>query len=274
MNQNNQQSKLLSSSVQSSVLNSSNYYGWSSSMSTQLQAKGYFRFIKYSSFGAWWNENHHKSDQEARYDRLRAYILAKPIIQQAEGVRAYGDAEREDELLGLDNQFHTDLSRWSHEKAKAQDLWLKEEEMCRGVILSAVGEVFKAKIVNMPVFEMWTTLKDGSNTKELGYVLLLFKQLFDLRINRDESLSHYLDRVILLSDRLRDAGQDYVLPEIVMCFLILCQLPDEYSMLAQSLGQAGKEVMTLDYLRGKFSVEDSRKKASKYSKSGTRRKIA
>ncbi len=130
---------------------------------------------------------------------------------------------------------------------------------------SAVGESYKLLLKNCTTsFEMWETLKKEAGNQELGSILLLVRQLMDMRINA---------RFILILDKIDCAGDDSLrIPPLIQCFLVLCSLPPEFDMLSQSISLVSKNELTMDYLRQKFAVEDSRRAAQFQGKEKNREK--
>jgi hypothetical protein len=235
------------------VLNSSNYFVWSKSTSVILQSKGYSRFIQYQGFNEWFQENHQEEQQEVRYkERLR--VINDNI--------ALNVNQKNEAIIVLEDRFHADLGRWSSYNQKQRETWNKESEMCKGLILSLINDNFKSKVKEVEsVCEIWNILKRESSSNELGNALILFRQLIDIRIKDGEKLSTFLNRFELLIEKLREHDDAFMFPQILQVFLIVCSLPEEYSIIAQSISCLNKDDFTLDIIRNKFGLEDSRREA-------------
>jgi hypothetical protein len=240
------------------VLNSTNYYQWSKSVQVVLQSKGYKKYYKYQSFPEWYLENHIPEEQEIRFK-------ARMQLIQDDGTK--NENQKKQAVIELEDKFHNDLGRWSAAKQKQQENWFKEDEMVKGIILSCVNESFKSKIKeNLTTFEIWNILKESSGN-DLGKAIILYRELIHLKIRDNEKLTSFLNRFELIIEKLSECDEAFIIPNIHQVLLILIALPDNYNMISQSISCANKEDLNLDFLRSKFSFEDSVKEAKSKEKS-------
>jgi hypothetical protein len=113
------------------ILNATNYHGWSKQAMITLQGRGYKKFIEYSTYALWSQENGIVEEQQIRYNRLRKKIQDNAKLSEEQMV---------EQLDALDDKFHADLGRWSAAKAKNLENWNRDEEMCVALILSLVND--------------------------------------------------------------------------------------------------------------------------------------
>jgi hypothetical protein len=90
-------------------------------------------------------------------------------------------------------------------------------------------------------------------------VMMLFYQFFSATISNREKLVPFLERVSILAEKIRSAGE--TLDERLVCLKLLCELGngDNYNNLAQILWQTERKDLKLENIRGKFMSEDSRR---------------
>lgn len=259
-------------------------------MKIQLQALGYSRFILYPNFEEWYKNEVVVEEQYTTY-RQRKIVLQKYREEKAKEEETLGkqlaqkgklrddqgkEAELEkvnlalakvkeesikieEQLDELERRYHKDISRWSQEKKKYIETWRREEEKCRGTLAMQVGnEAMKLKTQGKTVFEMWKILEEDANLGEIGNILSLYNKFFDLKITQKETLVEYIERALMIVEKLKNASEK--ISETLICYKIINGLSQEYSTLSQIVIQIKKEEMKIELLRGKFMVEESRRK--------------
>jgi len=237
-----------------SKLNSSNFYGWSQNMEVLLTQQKLKRFIEFQSFDNWYLHSNIKSDHELGYLRKRDVILSGNEDQE------WKDASIE----RLDDKYFQDLSFWSREKAKARIKWDSDQEVTQGYLRGSIETTLWSQIRDLgSAYEMWVKLKEMCLTAEVGNLIILYKEFFELTLKKDEQLISFLSRVQNILDRLIDLGED--LTPALVCYKVLSSLGDKYNALTQGLFQVPKQSLNMDLLRQKFALEDSRMKVTAVS---------
>ena len=180
-------------------LNGNNYFGWSQSMETFFTQQKLLKFISYGSFQEWYLNFHIDSDREIEYKIFKNEIQNE-LGYDEDGIRV--------NMRLLSKEFSSDLSLWSREKSKEQTRWSVDEEQVRGYIRGSVDSTIwnQIKECSSP-YNMWVTLKEVCLTNESSNILVLFKNVFEAKPNKGESLVNFLGRVAVIANRLEELGE-------------------------------------------------------------------
>lgn len=237
-----------------SKLNSSNFYGWSQNMEVLLTQQKLKKFIEFQNFDNWYIHSYIKSDHELGYLRKKDAILSGNEDQNTKDIL----------IEQLDDKYFQDLSFWSREKSKLRSNWDSDQEVTQGYLRGAIETTLWSQIRDLgSAYEMWVKLKEMCLTAEVGNLIILYKEFFELTLKKDEQLISFLSRVQNILDRLIDLGED--LTPALVCYKVLSSLGDKYNALTQGLFQVPKQSLNMDLLRQKFALEDSRMKVTAMS---------
>ena len=237
----------------SEILSSTNWINWNITTKEFLLTAGKLKYISFANFEAYFIEKNIKSDQEERYDRLKAALIAKPVDA------LYTENNKQIELDDLDTKFHSALVAWSQSKVKERVEWRDGEAECRGWLLSHVDRSIHHPSIKdaETAFTMWTILQTNSCLNSWGIAVSLVKSLDALEWIQNMTLSSFAAQFRSIYDQLASLGirQNPHFAAIQM----LARLPPDVDPIVMSLTQLRKEELTMDAIIARLSIEDSRR---------------
>jgi hypothetical protein len=240
-------------------LSYNNYHAWQRQIETYLQTTGLLQHIKYSSFEVYYTIEHEPDEREQRYNRLQQMIKDK--IQD--------QIEEDKEMMQLDELFK-EIPTWLNAKKKAKKIWKDADSKVQGIFRSSIDEQFWTNVKNhTSAYDMWCQLKVETQQQEAGTIMSLLSKFFNLKMLDNEKLTTFTARVQAIADQLDDLGYN-ILSQQLVCFRILCTMPEKYDQIQQAIFQLPVNEITLDKLKSKFAAEDSRQ-SSKCQKSDKER---
>ena len=235
-------------------LSYNNYHAWQKQIETYLQTAGLLHHLKYSSFEVFYDVENEPDERELRYYRLQQIIKDKALDQSEEDV----------EMMNLDETFK-EASTWSNQKKKAKKAWKDADSKVQGVFRSSIDDQFWTNIkAHTSAYDMWNQLKIETQQQEAGTLMSLLNKFFNLKMLENEKLTTFTARVQSIADQIGDLGYNIFSSQLV-CFRILCTMPDKYDQIQQSIFQLPIDQITLETLKSKFATEDSRQ-SSKFQK--------
>jgi len=135
------------------------------------------------------------------------------------------------------------------------------DSKARGIIGMYVSTDLQPIIdAHSTAYTAWWAIFDYFNAMAKPNKIVLQVRLFQSKQKATDSLLQYLNSVVRIRDHLR--GLNVEIPEFMVCCKVVSSLLPQYNPLAQSLMQTDENIMSLSYLRGQFSLEDSRQKLS------------
>jgi hypothetical protein len=103
--------------------------------------------------------------------------------------------------------------------------------------------------------QVWSELKKAFTLQSGAVILNLKTQFYKCHLEAEESLSAYLDRVLLITEKLRGLGCETAETEI--CFKILSSLSEKYRSMTMAIMVLPIEKLTISFLRSQFSLDST-----------------
>ena len=140
--------------------------------------------------------------------------------------------------------------------------WKKDDSKCLSIIGMSVGERFIPIIrESTTAHQAWQKIEvelAGSNNSTM---LTLKCQFYEARMTEKETLVNYVDRVMMIIERLNDIGCKTEEKEI--CYKILSSIPEKYKPITLSCLMLPPEKLVVSQLRASFSLENQGRKEIK-----------
>jgi hypothetical protein len=216
-------------------LGDDNFYSWSYEMEMLLSSKGL------------WN---HCLTEEQQINEI--YDLAKETLK-SENPEA--DLKRENVIM---------VAKKLLPKKDAD--WYSNDKKCLAIIGLNVDPKFIPTIrAHKTAAEVWNGLKANFTSQSGGTILSLKTKFYKAELEEGkESLTQYLDRIVLLTEKLKDLG--CATQEDEICYKVLSSLPESYNSMTMALMVIPNDKLKISYLRSQFTLDSALHSASASSK--------
>lgn len=193
-------------------LNRNNHYEWSKQLEGHLKGEKIWHHIKHEDFAAWrlskWKPS---SITEKRYWLSKSLILDKPdtVADVANRVAAYGETEREDELLALEvsNLYKDSFKSFESERIKSENDWDSTQERIYGILAACVDRSIWVDVqCQKTVKGAWDLLGRSCGQNTTAWYLAKLKGFFDIQMKQNESLPTFAGKVQESNNAIRDLG--------------------------------------------------------------------
>jgi hypothetical protein len=133
--------------------------------------------------------------------------------------------------------------------------WITNDKKCVAIIGLNVDAKFIPTIrAHKYAADVWKALKNNFTSQSGGTILTLKTKFYKAEMeDGKESLTEYLDRIVLITEKLRDLGCQTQETEI--CYKVLSSLPEHYNAMTMALMVIPTEKLTVSYLRSQFSLD-------------------
>ena len=140
--------------------------------------------------------------------------------------------------------------------------WISDDSKAIAIIGLNVSQKYFSTIKNCSSCkEVWISLKKHFAETSNSQILLLKCQFYESRMQNNESLSKYLERIIEIDDKLKNLGVETNEREV--CFKVLSSVREEFNAITMMCMQLQLEKLTISFLRQQFAIEESRTTAKK-----------
>jgi hypothetical protein len=217
-------------------LKDGNYYFWKNAMMLVLQSKGYWKY--------------------ALHETIWKYKESLILEAEAEAIKAEKDATSNDgSTTNTTTPTTTDPSKLIIKvKPKEIEKWFEEDQKCRAQIALAMDQKYQEIVNNNSTsFKLWKAIErvqaNGGNMHKSD----LMVELFAARIQESESLTSFLDRVLLIKSKIKALGDENINKaiETVVCYFVLGTLPEKHKQIKIA---CLLQPVTIDVLEKKISL--------------------
>jgi hypothetical protein len=127
----------------------------------------------------------------------------------------------------------------------------EDNERCLAFIGLSVTEKYYGTVKSSTsAKEVWNKLKEETGATNLHYVLSLKFQFYTCTMEEKETLTKFVDKVVMIVDKLKELG--FNTEEREVCFKILSHLPERYKTV--SLTCTGHADLSISFLRQQFMM--------------------
>jgi hypothetical protein len=203
-------------------LSDDNYYSWSYEMELFLIGKGLW--------------THCQTEEELLAEKI------EEIRHESE------EAQSEAQLLVV--------AKKRLSASKDQDFYAKDKKCISCIGLNVDSKFYPIIRAHKMACDVWKALRANFTSHAGGMVLSLKTSFYKAEMeDGQESLNQYLDRIVLISEKLRELGCPTNEQEI--CYKVLSSLPDNYKAMTMALMVVDSKQLTISYLRSQFTLDSA-----------------
>jgi hypothetical protein len=206
-------------------LGDDNYYSWSYEMEMLISSKGL------------WN---HCQTEKQQIAELIEFLEQNPTNPQA-------DPLNKEQLLVAAQKL----------LAVKDTKYMSENKKCIALIGLNVDSKFIPIIRSFKyACDVWQALKHNFTSHAGGTILSLKTKFYKAEMeDSQENLNQYLDRIVLLTEKLRELGCPTQEQEI--CYKVLSSLPEHYNSMTMALMVVDPSKLSIAYLRSQFTLDSA-----------------
>lgn len=186
----------------------------------------------------------------------------KMLLKQKELFHAVTFADAEEYFMD-----ELDMSKEDIEKMDAKELvkhnkaWKRDNEKAIAYIGQYVDKKFYKYIADEKAANtVWSNLESHFSSLNTANRMHVKIEFYKAQQTRNESLLTYLERVVAITDKLRDLGWDT--PDLEICIKVLSSLADEFRPVQLSCLMIPEDKLTTSILRQQFAMDGGKKKTN------------